>query len=357
MAFDPVSYAMGKKAGGGGGGDITVEPLSVNSNGTYSASGKAYSPVTVSVPNSYSASDEGKVVANGALVAQTSDTVTANDTYDTTLINSLTVNVSGGGSPTITGLSAVYTQSGVVDVHDDLSVLIPDLVVTATISNSLQIEIAPTDYTLSGTLAVGTSTVTVSYAGVTATFSVTVTQYWDYYWDYTDGVKPTGFVEESSGNNGTITLTANGLELYSGDASNGSVKITNTDLNNFTTKATLEVVFSVNKSSTAAGLRCSVTSGTWGVQTNTASNYIRAYTSSTAAGGRSLAYYDTGVDYTLRLLYLKESPSKYSAWVNGVAVVWEDSTSGMQYLSNTQIMSQGNGITGTVKSIRYRKDW
>ena len=49
------------------------------------------------IPNSYSQSDEGKVVSNGALVSQTSDTVTANDTYDTTLINSLTVNVSGGG--------------------------------------------------------------------------------------------------------------------------------------------------------------------------------------------------------------------------------------------------------------------
>lgn len=53
--------------------------------------------VVVAVPNSYSASDEGKVVSNGALVAQGSDTVTSNDTYDTTLINSLTVNVSGGG--------------------------------------------------------------------------------------------------------------------------------------------------------------------------------------------------------------------------------------------------------------------
>jgi hypothetical protein len=50
------------------------------------------------VPNSYSAGDEGKVVSNGALVAQSSDTVTTNNTYDTTLINSLTVNVSGGGS-------------------------------------------------------------------------------------------------------------------------------------------------------------------------------------------------------------------------------------------------------------------
>ncbi len=49
MSFDPISYAMGKQAGGGGGG-VTVEPLSVTENGTYTApSGKAYSPVTVNV--------------------------------------------------------------------------------------------------------------------------------------------------------------------------------------------------------------------------------------------------------------------------------------------------------------------
>lgn len=58
---------------------------------------ESYKYADVAVPNSYSAGDEGKVVSNGALVAQSSDTVTTNDTYDTTLINSLTVNVSGGG--------------------------------------------------------------------------------------------------------------------------------------------------------------------------------------------------------------------------------------------------------------------
>ena len=98
MPFDPVSYAMGQKSAGGGGGDITVESKSISANGTFTAPpGKAYSPVTVNVPNSYTAGDEGKVVSNGALVAQTSDTVTQNGTVDTTLINSLTVNVSGGG--------------------------------------------------------------------------------------------------------------------------------------------------------------------------------------------------------------------------------------------------------------------
>lgn len=49
MSFDPVSYAMGKQAGGGGG--VTVEPLTVTENGVYTApSGKAYSPVSVEVP-------------------------------------------------------------------------------------------------------------------------------------------------------------------------------------------------------------------------------------------------------------------------------------------------------------------
>lgn len=81
------------------GGDITVQSLTVTQNGTTTApTGRAYSPVivnvpasavdtgtknitsngthdvvgyasaAVSVPNTYTASDEGKVVQNGALV-------------------------------------------------------------------------------------------------------------------------------------------------------------------------------------------------------------------------------------------------------------------------------------------------
>ena len=78
-----------------GGGITPTGTISITQNGTTDVTN--YASASVSVPNSYSASDEGKVVSNGALVSQTSDTVTANDTYDTTLINSLTVNVSGGG--------------------------------------------------------------------------------------------------------------------------------------------------------------------------------------------------------------------------------------------------------------------
>ncbi|MBP5582035.1 MAG: leucine-rich repeat domain-containing protein, partial [Ruminococcus sp.] len=99
-------------SGGGGGGDIKVESLSVVTNATYTApTGKAYSPVTVNVPNTYVAGDEGKVVSNGTLVSQSSATYTSNNTYDTTLIDSVTVNVSGGGGD-ITVESLSVTQNG-----------------------------------------------------------------------------------------------------------------------------------------------------------------------------------------------------------------------------------------------------
>lgn len=86
----------------GGGGEAVIEPLSATQNGTYTPSSgvDGYSPVTVNVPNSYEAGDEGKVVSNGALVAQGSQTITENGTYDTTLNNEVVVNVSGGGSET-----------------------------------------------------------------------------------------------------------------------------------------------------------------------------------------------------------------------------------------------------------------
>lgn len=91
----------------------TLITKSITSNGTYNASSDSadgYSSVSVTVPNTYSASDEGKVVSSGALVAQTSDTITSDGVYDTTLINSVTVSV-GGGTPTGGGAMLYNTSS------------------------------------------------------------------------------------------------------------------------------------------------------------------------------------------------------------------------------------------------------
>lgn len=77
---------------------------------------------------------------------------------------------------TLSSISAVYTQSGTVYDSDSLDSLKADLVVTAHWSNSTTTAVPSTDYTLSGTLTVGTSTITVSYGGKTTTFNVTVSQ-------------------------------------------------------------------------------------------------------------------------------------------------------------------------------------
>lgn len=108
---------------GSGGGDAPAPVLiekSVTANGTYSASDDSadgYSSVSVSVPNSYSAGDEGKVVSNGALVAQGSDSVTENGTVDTTLISSLIVNVSGGVGGTVAKLTSDTSGVTICDMY------------------------------------------------------------------------------------------------------------------------------------------------------------------------------------------------------------------------------------------------
>jgi hypothetical protein len=80
--------------------DTTVKPSSASFTYNKLSEYIGYNEINVDVPNTYAVEDEGKVVSNGALVAQTpmSQDITQNGTYDTTLNNSVTVNVSGGGA-------------------------------------------------------------------------------------------------------------------------------------------------------------------------------------------------------------------------------------------------------------------
>lgn len=74
----------------------------------------------------------------------------------------------------VVSIDAVFTQgSAFIYADDSLDILKNYLVVTANYSDGTSAVI--TNYTLSGTLAVGTSTVTVLYAECTDTFTVTVT--------------------------------------------------------------------------------------------------------------------------------------------------------------------------------------
>lgn len=76
---------------------------------------------------------------------------------------------------TLVSISAVFTQgSAVIYDTDSLNTLKQYLVVTAHFDDLSSQTI--TGYSLSGTLTVGTSTITVSYDGKTTTFNVTVTE-------------------------------------------------------------------------------------------------------------------------------------------------------------------------------------
>ena len=67
--MDYFDILLAKKLSGGGGGEITVEGLNVEDNGTYTApSGKAYSPVVVNLPL-----DEKTITANGEYLASADD--------------------------------------------------------------------------------------------------------------------------------------------------------------------------------------------------------------------------------------------------------------------------------------------
>ena len=103
---------------------------------------------------------------------------------------------SGGGcrilakkiAPVILGIEAIYTQTQEVTPDTPLNDLKQDLVVKAVYRNNRKK--AVTDYTLSGTLAVGTSTITVTYSGFTTTFNVEVSSDINYLynWDFTQSL-------------------------------------------------------------------------------------------------------------------------------------------------------------------------
>ena len=67
-----------------------------------------FAAAIATIPNSYTQADEGKVVSNGALVAQTAVTYTENGTYDTTTMNSVTVDVASSSGVTL-GVGRAHT--------------------------------------------------------------------------------------------------------------------------------------------------------------------------------------------------------------------------------------------------------
>lgn len=149
----------------------------------------------------------------------------------------------------LVSISAVYTQAGAVYDTDSLDSLKSNLIVTATYSDSSTAVIPSTDYTLSGTLTEGTSTITVSYQGKMATFNVTVTEYVDtrtllYNWDLTSSLTDT--VSEKVATLTGATQDATGVHLtglnnhadFAGVLSSGSDCTVEVDVSSFDRQGT-----------------------------------------------------------------------------------------------------------------------
>ena len=82
----------------------------------------------------------------------------------------------GPAPVTLVSITADYEQDRPIYDTDDLDAIkvSDDLTVTANYSDGTSVVLDDDDYTISGTLTVGTSTITVSYGGKTTTFNVVV---------------------------------------------------------------------------------------------------------------------------------------------------------------------------------------
>jgi hypothetical protein len=117
----------------------------------------------------------------------------------------------------VSSISAVFTQGdAIITAANSLDDLKQYLVVTATLEDTSTATVPSADYTLSGSLTAGTSTITASFRSKTDTFTVSVTAllaFWDFTQSLADSVGNISFTLS-----GGASRTSNGL-VFSGSSS------------------------------------------------------------------------------------------------------------------------------------------
>jgi hypothetical protein len=258
---------------------------------------------------------------------------------------SCTVTVSGFS--TLVSIDATYTQTGTVAPEDSLSSLTSDLVVVATYDNSTTATLTSSQYTLSGTLTVGTSTITVSYGGKTDTFDVTVTSDLLYNWDLTSSLTDTvgGVTAVASAGTGVDApvITSSGLVF---NAATQRLLLGDISLDGKTIE--IDVESFDFKGSTSAHIRFLLDSSNTGPIIYHKTNGWGAYglpSSGGSAGTWSSTNWATGTDRTNRNLFNGKTVKLVSETDNMRSLYLDDDLLGtmgtLRYNTGTQELAIG----------------
>ena len=229
------------------------------------------------------------------------------------------------GSSTLTGITAVYNSTAAIYPTTPLNDLKAGLIVTAQYSDNTSKILASTDYTLSGTLTVGTSAVTVTYEGKTTTFTVTVTAASSGDITYTvaraDGVDGTA---DTTAINFTFSASVTGLTANDITVTNGTGSVTKGALNG------------------------SGTSWTLGVTINTAGNVtVSINKSGIESGNKTVTVYKTGqtaITYTA----VQTGGADNTADTTGIAFTFSASVTGLTANDITVTNGTGSVTKGTL---------
>ena len=184
---------------------VTISPSTIYFNKTAEAK-----TITLTIPSSVTAS------------------FTINAVSWNTNIGSITFsnNGSSSGEVTLSSITAEYTQgSTAVYPTTSLDSLKNNLVVKANYSDNSQTTLSSGDYSLSGTLSVGSSTITVTYSGKTTTFTVNVIKEPEIVGELTEAdylikidfsdTSQSGKLVDSSGNNNNLSLKDTSVNVLS----------------------------------------------------------------------------------------------------------------------------------------------
>lgn len=268
-------------------------------------------------------------------------------------------------------ITCVYTQGGTVYDTDTLDSLKSDLVVTAHYDDSSTQTI--TTYTLSGSLTVGTSTITVTYLGKTTTFDVTVTEdrgipsQYTWLYDARDGelLSAQNYVSKTS--TGTISETILDDILITHVDNNGTQSGSSSQLLTYaftdttSTNAVISTRAKIKHTSingptyTAIGGNFQLSNGTSGAQVylESSGQYIDVkYHEGTTIKSISTNYLLE--DFHLFELKLQNGHQIFS--IDGTQI-FDTSTLSTLYVASNRIRLQATGIERCPNGVTIEFDW